>query len=877
MLAASRIGRTVAAAGIFLSLAAHGPAGAQDVGHVAIIRLPAASYAPEDWNTRAAAARAFFASHADGYDFLVVFPAVPVEIGAAEGAETLGRHYGVRNAVSGIGVAPFDGGGQTGSPGRLKGYVDVYSLVPGLAQAGFDAALATTAHEIAHQWSGKVGFRDPATGSRSGAILGADGAHWSFYLDSDASVLYGSDWRDAGGGTFVADASMRRYSALDLYLMGFRDPAEVPDFALLQPAGTPPHPAEAPPPPNGTSVAATARTISVADVVAAEGPRAPSVAGSQRTFRAAFAIAVAPGQEPTAEQVAFVDAVRREWANRFFFMTGGDGVMETDLVEAAGRPVASSPSVRFGLEYLIATQGASGAWDAAMGMGLRSTAEAISALALFRGDPAADGARLPAAAWLGTQLPQDVDSASRRAVALAGAGDALSAEAPFDASQANLDGGLGLVPGYRSNVVDSALAGLARSAAGRPADDVDAVAAYLVAVQNGDGGWPALPGGASTIETTSWALRVLARATRHAEVLLSAGTGIAFLNGHRTLAGGFGEHGPAGTAEAVLALGEWNALSPGDAAAAAEELLANQLADGSWNASAHDTAVVLRALRSLLAPNVAIDADSVVVAPASPSEGEPVQVRLRLENLGRAAAGPVVVRAFDSQGNPFAPDAVVALAPGGGFADVSLVIDTTGRAGSTQLFLVADPDGTLDQITREDDRVAVPLPIGPRPAQADLIVFAHTVASDPPHIVRLPAALAVTGTIANLGLTDAPGAEVALLLDGAVLATQVVDLPAGVAAPVSIVGVVPSVSASARLVLVVNRDGRIAEARLDNNQALLEVPLVPSVDLAVAGLEVSPAVVDQGQDLAIRFSVPNSGTVDAPGAQVCAARQLMSA
>jgi hypothetical protein len=251
MLAASRIGRTVAAAGIFLSLAAHGPAGAQDVGHVAIIRLPAASYAPEDWNTRAAAARAFFASHADGYDFLVVFPAVPVEIGAAEGAETLGRHYGVRNAVSGIGVAPFDGGGQTGSPGRLKGYVDVYSLVPGLAQAGFDAALATTAHEIAHLWSGMVGFRDPATGSRSGAILGADGAHWSFYLDSDASVLYGSDWRDAGGGTFVADASMRRYSALDLYLMGFRDPAEVPDFALLQPAGTPPHPAEAPPPPNG--------------------------------------------------------------------------------------------------------------------------------------------------------------------------------------------------------------------------------------------------------------------------------------------------------------------------------------------------------------------------------------------------------------------------------------------------------------------------------------------------------------------------------------------------------------------------------------------------------------------------------------------------
>ncbi|MBI4697887.1 MAG: hypothetical protein HY758_02980 [Nitrospirae bacterium] len=38
----------------------------------------------------------------------------------------------------------------------------------------------------------------------STALLGKDNRHWSYLLDSDASVLYGNDWQDNKDGTFTS-------------------------------------------------------------------------------------------------------------------------------------------------------------------------------------------------------------------------------------------------------------------------------------------------------------------------------------------------------------------------------------------------------------------------------------------------------------------------------------------------------------------------------------------------------------------------------------------------------------------------------------------------------------------------------------------------
>ena len=45
-------------------------------------------------------------------------------------------------------------------------------------------------------------------------------AHWSFFMDSDASVMEGNDIEDLGGGSFRTVDAVRRYSRLDQYAMG---------------------------------------------------------------------------------------------------------------------------------------------------------------------------------------------------------------------------------------------------------------------------------------------------------------------------------------------------------------------------------------------------------------------------------------------------------------------------------------------------------------------------------------------------------------------------------------------------------------------------------------------------------------------------------
>ena len=90
-----------------------------------------------------------------------------------------------------------------------------FSLEPG---PGFLRTLGVLAHEVGHQWLAEARYKVGDTVFDD--LLGSDDAHWSYLLDSDASLLYGADWRDNRDGTFKAARIHERYSALDLYLMG---------------------------------------------------------------------------------------------------------------------------------------------------------------------------------------------------------------------------------------------------------------------------------------------------------------------------------------------------------------------------------------------------------------------------------------------------------------------------------------------------------------------------------------------------------------------------------------------------------------------------------------------------------------------------------
>ena len=131
-------------------------------------------------------------------------------------------------------------------------------------------------HEVGHRWLARLSFlRD---GAPSGGLLGRGGVHWSFFADTDASVLEGNDIEDRGGGRFETVDIARGYSALDQYAMGLRSPAEVPPFFVVESpddfrpnrgykASTGPEP--------GVSFTGVRRDVRIEDVIAALGPRAP--------------------------------------------------------------------------------------------------------------------------------------------------------------------------------------------------------------------------------------------------------------------------------------------------------------------------------------------------------------------------------------------------------------------------------------------------------------------------------------------------------------------------------------------------------------------------------------------------------------------------
>ena len=597
--------RAFLALAVAASLAA--PARAEDTGHVVILRHDGGSYArwsapgvPND-APRKALSRQFYQSHSDDYDFLVVFPAFPNVLAGEAG----GLHTGVRSDVAGIGRPYLDRGGEFGSAARLKAFIDVAALTPGAPASSLRDVLGVVVHEIGHQWLANVAYLDVVTGLERRDLLGQEGSHWSALLDTDASVLYGADWVDDGTGAFTAAASRRRFSDLDLYLMGLSPASDVAPLTLLHPTAP-----GAPDPTavgvaDGTTIAAVPERIDLSQIVAVEGPRVPAAGASQAVFRIAFALAVGPGQVPAPEQVAFVDQVRRAWGDTFFVLTRGRGLMQADLMGVPTGPPNQDATVARGVEWLLAHQADDGSWADSGATIHRDTAAAAEALALLGGDARVAAAVQRGSAFLRAGAPTDVDSAARRALALAAAGQPAGPGGPaLDACA-----GCGLASGYAASVIDTALAAQATLVqTGSPSAASKAVA-FLLARQGADGGWPFAPGGPSRIEPTTRVLQVLARAAPTPASAYAMSRGADFLQARRTASGLLADDGTA-SAEAT-AIGILGLAAAGAGPGSSWELLGQQQGDGSWEGSAHATAQVLQVLRVALAPNLSLDPQGV--------------------------------------------------------------------------------------------------------------------------------------------------------------------------------------------------------------------------------------------------------------------------
>jgi hypothetical protein len=316
-------GRTSSFTPVDLSLAAAVAGGAGAAGE---------RFAARAQMDNVALARRFYTSHTDRFDQLVVWTDVSY-VRDAFAYETT-----VKNGIRGLGIDLYDYAAEYGSGGELQSFVMMDALTkypadPAQRFSGENTTLSLIGQETGHRWLVFLRFLDHDR-RESTALLGRDEAHWSFFMDSDASVMEGNDIEDLGGGSFRTVTAVQRYSLLDQYAMGLVAESQVPPFFYVQsPTNVQPERQADSAPRVGVTFNGTRRDALIQDVVAVMGPRVPSAADAPRVHRQAFIYLVTAGRALDETQVAKVDRFRTAWEAFFRQATDGRMRVETTLRE----------------------------------------------------------------------------------------------------------------------------------------------------------------------------------------------------------------------------------------------------------------------------------------------------------------------------------------------------------------------------------------------------------------------------------------------------------------------------------------------------------------------------------------------------------------
>jgi hypothetical protein len=274
-----------------------------------------------------AASRKFLMTHPDQFDNLVMFTDTEL-LSDAFAYELL-----VANDIQGLNLPVVDSSREFGSSGSLQSVVNMDAVTkypddPFKKFLGENSTVSVMGQEIGHRWLAFLMFRDQ-NGRRSTALLGRDRAHWSFFFDSDASVLEGNDIVDLGSGSFRTEAAVQRYSLLDQYAMGLVDRTQVPPFSYIEnPTNVSPPRTASSNPEVGVTFSGTRRTVTIDDVIAVHGQRAPSAAESPRVYRQAFVYVVSAGGTVDPAAIEKLDRIRVAWDQ--FFSAATDSRMRAE-------------------------------------------------------------------------------------------------------------------------------------------------------------------------------------------------------------------------------------------------------------------------------------------------------------------------------------------------------------------------------------------------------------------------------------------------------------------------------------------------------------------------------------------------------------------
>lgn len=278
-----------------------------------------------------AVARKFYASHSDAFDQLLVWTddvMTPEDAFAFEAT--------VANDITGIGVDVFNFASQFNSAGRLNSLVQMdaiskYPDDPASKFHGENNTLSILGQEVGHRWLSYMQFSDHNR-RPSDAWRGRDSSHWSFFFNSDASVMEGNRIEDLGNGSFRTTAAVEKYSLIDQYAMGLVRDIDVPKmFYVENPVNVSSNADTESAPRIGVTFSGTRRDILINDVVEVMGARSPSADAAPKLYRQAFLFVVSRGRTASPAAIAKIDRIRQAWEPFYARATDNRGRVDTRL------------------------------------------------------------------------------------------------------------------------------------------------------------------------------------------------------------------------------------------------------------------------------------------------------------------------------------------------------------------------------------------------------------------------------------------------------------------------------------------------------------------------------------------------------------------
>lgn len=824
---------------------------------------------------RAVVAREFYRTHADDYDFLVVFSDFEFNTGDATAF-----YNPVRNDTQGIGLPQFDLSSIYGSEGKLQGYIDMaalsrYELDP--LKPSYERGLLVLAHEFFHRWGVFVRFIDEQ-GQLNNSLLGRQDAHWSFKVDTSASVQYGHDWHDQEDGSFKAHSARRFFSPMDLYLMGLYGPDEVEPFYYIESEDRSRE--ELPQP--GVSISGVAKQVTVEDIIAAEGPRVPGADASQKEFKFAFIYLKSASAEVDSSTLLALKRFRENFVTRLSILTGGRSVAnvypqakplgdigESEIVEG-GELRNSATSVPEALAWLRNAQASEGYWEDQKATRLRDTALLLDTLTTY--DPSFQ--RIDdAESWLRRQDSLDTDSLARR-FEIRRSEQEREGDLNALLDRRNADGGWGVREGYQSDVMDTAL--VLRATAPHLGGEVKSAAVnYLLEQQGQDGGWPTVEASASQVTVTALAMDALREAGIGGEPVLNA---VEFLKARQLPDGGFGSSTGTvhDTAHVIVSLLRAGYLQEIDVAGAAAYLSGQQSTAGDWNGSVYSTALAVSALQSANFANWLID--DVLADPESPRDGERVKLTVTVANDGQEATDATILRVYEGgtvdPANLISDDLRVPSIPPRNAVSVDYYWDSIDKSGTAEFTFAVDPDEAVVERSELDNIRSFAIDVREAPEGVDLELNDGAVSVTPAAPYYLPSDLSVSLSIRNAGTEPAEGALVRLfrIEDGAepvVVGEKVVSIPARQTSVVNFVDRLET-TGTTLYQAVADPDSAIEEADETNNTGTASVTPRDTIDFVVNDSSVSmqPLTAFVNEDAQFTVVIRNQGSLPAPPSTV---------